>query len=475
VLSVSASQELVVALDASAELPAPGKPAVVDWPGRLGAVASTALAAAITLIVVGAGLQGLGAPRPVPLYVLLGLGAVAARAWASWRRVIALAVGVTALVALNPMFGAVFAGLVGLLALCRRRFWPFVVLLLAGAVVLPKMAYARHYHDPGYWNWLNEPSLALALFASALWWRARASRGEPGGAAPDDALSFCLLYFLPGQAAFPMVFSPRALDRHAQRVQDLQDRQDWVEGPLDDRAPDLRAVAPLLGWFAAKTVALVLLRRLAPQALPHPFLRELIGADVGSLGRGQLWLVVFASYLELYLALAVTADVPVLLARLYGWSLPAPFRAALLAWNPVELWRRWGLYNRALLLQLIYFPLGGGARHRYRNVMLTFLGSALLLHSGWFGSKYWQVGPGGWRDETLYFLLQGLAVCACLRWVPQASHERAPAPWGARWSWRRAAGIAATQSWSALVHVVVLAQGIDLATRGRLIARCLGF
>jgi len=221
-------------------------------------------------------------------------------------------------------------------------------------------------------------------------------------------------------------------------------------------------------------VELVLLRRLAPHALPHAFLREVVAVDVARLGRAQLRLIVFGSYVELYLALAVTADVPVLLARLYGWSVPAPFRAALLAWNPVELWRRWGLYNRALLLQLIYFPLGGGERHRYRNVMLTFLGSALLLHSGWFGSKYWQVGAGGWRDETLYFLLQGLAVCACLRWVPRASSERAPAPWGARWSWGRAAGIAATQTWSALVHVVVLAQGIDLATRGRLIARCLG-
>ena len=28
---------------------------------------------------------------------------------------------------------------------------------------------------------------------------------------------------------------------------------------------------------------------------------------------------------------------------------------------------------------------------------ITFLASALLLHSGWFGSKYWIVGAGGWR------------------------------------------------------------------------------
>jgi len=38
-----------------------------------------------------------------------------------------------------------------------------------------------------------------------------------------------------------------------------------------------------------------------------------------------------------------------------------------------------------VLLSLVYFPLGGGRRHRTRNIMLTFLASALLLHSGWPG------------------------------------------------------------------------------------------
>ena len=368
---------------------------------------------------------------------------------------IALGTGVTALVTLNPIFGVAFSALVGLLATLRRRLWPFALALLAAAIVLPKLAFSRHYHEPGFWNWINEPSLALALFASALWWRARtAPRADAG--AKEDAVSFLLLYFLPGQPAFPMVFSPGVLERHEQRV--------------GARAPDAVSLARSLAWFVAKTVALVLLRRCAA----HGLLGALTAADVAPLGVAQLWRIVLASYVELYLALAVTADVPVLVARLYGWSVPAPFRAALLAWNPVELWRRWGLYNRALLLQLVYFPLGGGGRHRARNVMLTFLASAVLLHSGWFGSKYWQVGPGGWRDETLYFLLQGLAVCACLRFVPQASRERARAPWGVRWSWRRGLGILVTQAWSALVHVIVLAQGIDLATRAKLIARCLG-
>jgi D-alanyl-lipoteichoic acid acyltransferase DltB (MBOAT superfamily) len=202
-------------------------------------------------------------------------------------------------------------------------------------------------------------------------------------------------------------------------------------------------------------------------------LRELSAPMLADTSRAGLWCIVAASYVETYLLLAASADVPILIARLYGWSLPTPFRAPLLAWNPVELWRRWGIYNRQFLLRVVYFPLGGNRRHRYRNVILTFLASALVLHSGWFGSKYLEVGIAGWRDESLYFLLQGLAVCACLALWRRTGKE-VGSDRGLRWSGRRLLATLATQGASALAHVVILAQGIDLAARFRLIGRCLG-
>ncbi|HSY39866.1 MAG TPA: hypothetical protein VLA79_10070, partial [Polyangia bacterium] len=145
-------------------------------------------------------------------------------------------------------------------------------------------------------------------------------------------------------------------------------------------------------------------------------------------------------------------------------------------WNPVELWRRWGIYNRKLLLTLVYFPLGGRERHRTRNVLATFLASALLLHTGWFGSRYWAIGLGGWRDQTVYFLVQGLLVCGCLFYRdvrdPHAD-RRESADHTLRWSWSRAAGTVATQGASALAHVIILAHALPFAARFGLIARCL--
>jgi len=232
---------------------------------------------------------------------------------------------------------------------------------------------------------------------------------------------------------------------------------------------DFRGVANLLGAFVAKAAALAAIQALGP----HVLLRSLTAPDAAGLSWAHLWGVVGLSYAETYLALAVGADIPVLVGRLYGWPLPAPFRAPFLAASPIELWRRWGIYNRRLLLDLVYYPLGGSRAHRYRNVVLTFLASALVLHSGWFGSKYWEVGPAGWRDETIYFMLQALAVCASLAyWDRRGGVPPRDAP--VKWSAARAAAVLATQSYSALVHVVILAQGMDLAARWRLIGRCLG-
>jgi hypothetical protein len=166
-------------------------------------------------------------------------------------------------------------------------------------------------------------------------------------------------------------------------------------------------------------------------------------------------------------------DVAVVVARAFGVRLPHPFRLALLAWNPVELWRRWGIYNRKLLLKLVYFPLGGSDRHRYLNVMLTFLASALVLHSGWIGSRYWEIGAGGWRDESVYFALQGLAVCACLAWW-QLRGKDPRADRALRWSPSRVVATVATQALSAWLHLIVLPQQVPWAERWRLMVRCLG-
>jgi hypothetical protein len=417
-------------------------PAEVAWAWlvRLALTAST-------LAVVALGAARMGARLPPGLLLIWGGGALAAQAVPGARTPIAVGAGVLALAVVNPIFCLYFLALLAALTAARRHVLVAAIVLAVLAIVGPKLAFSTHYHQPGYWSWLKEPNLAAALFVTALWFRHRADARRLGIRPRDEASSFLLLHLFPSHASHPMAFSPALLARPPQL--------------------DGRAIAALAGWFVVKVAALAGLRGLGP----HAFLSGLT-TDPPELSRLSLWGIVLASYVETYLALAASADIPVLVGRLFGFALPNPFRAPLLAWDPIELWRRWGIYNRRLLLELVYFPLGGNRHHQYRNILLTFLASALLLHSGWFGSKYWQVGAAGWRDQSLYFGLQAIAVCGFLAWRDRRGSPRAPDP--TPWSWQRSAGLVATQAWSALAHVVVLAQGIDLAARFRLIGRCLG-
>ncbi len=423
----------------------PPRPRPARWP--VDALRVVAVVG-VTLAVIGIGGAAIGEVLPVRLLVLLGAGALLAQARPELRVAIACAVGALALASMNPTFSVYFVILVGALTVARRHTVVFLVVLVSAAILAPKTAFMLRYHQPGYWNWINEPSLTIALLVSALWLRTRVAAG-PGAATPhDDSLSFALCYLFPSHATNPMPYSPVLLSRA--------------------RLFDARAIVTLLGWFVAKAATLVALRRLGQTA----FLTRLGPGDMDTLARSELWGMVILSYVETCLSLAATADIPVLIGRLFGFPLPDPFRLPLLAGNPVELWRRWGIYNRHVLLQLVYFPLGGGRRRKYLNVMLTFLASALVLHSGWFGSKYWQVGTAGWRDQSIYFLLQGVAVCACLAvWDWSGKDARARAP---RLSLAVIPAIIVTQGWSALVHVTILAPNIQLVDRARLVARCLG-
>jgi hypothetical protein len=409
---------------------------------------------ALTLGAVAVLGPALGIRAPAPVLAAVAAGAVAVHLWPARAFELTALAGVAALAAANPRYVAFHVGLVALLFLARRGTWLLATVLGLLALWLPKHLFTAHYHHPESYTWINESSLVLALFVTASWWRARRDARLPPMAASAPPLAWAVMYFFPGHAINPMVFSPGDVFR-ARRL-------------------DVRGVATGLLLIALKATVHTVIARTVGAAGHLAPLAALDPARLAALSRAGLWLVVAAGYLDLVVTLSGTADVAVVLARLYGWPMPSPFRFALLAWNPVELWRRWGIYNRKLLLTLIYFPLGGNQRHKLRNVMLTFLGSALLLHSGWFGSKYWVVGPGGWRDQTVYFLIQGLLVCACLVYRDARGARDDREARALKLTWGRAAGTVATQAASALVHVMILARALPFGDRFWMIARCLG-
>ncbi len=277
----------------------------------------------------------LGIHPPAPTLVLLALGALAVHLVPERAFEVTALTGLLALAATNRPYALYHAALVGLLFLARNGTWALAGLLGLLAIWLPKHLFASHYHHPAVYGWINEPSLVLALFVTAGWWRTRRDGRLPPAARTASPLAWAVMYLFPGHALNPMVFSPGDVFR-ARRL-------------------DVRGIGAGLLLVAVKAAAHTAIGRLFGQA-------SYAGLDLprmATLTRAELWGIVAINYLDLVVTLSGTSDVAILLARLYGWPMASPFRYALLAWNPVELWRRWGIYNRKLLLTLVYFPLGG--------------------------------------------------------------------------------------------------------------------
>ena len=431
--------------EAAAAVPsAPGSdPAALRRQLLLVTLSRTALAAPILLLLPLAGEQlGTHLKPGICLALMLGLVAVSLVPRRAY-----LLVGLTGLAVMLQWAAVRFLAyhflLISAAFLLRKRPRLLALTMALGVFVIPKEMFRIFYHWAFLHDWISEFMLAHVVLMAAYWHQSR-KRGK----ANEESFSGWLAWLLfPTHPMNPINFAPADI---------------WRE-----RTAGWRAVLESALIVALKAVVVLGLLRMKGRLVDHPA-EALMGASTVG-----LWSAVIQSYLFTALTLSGTADIVILVARLYGWDLPHSFRWALLAWNPVELWRRWAIYNRRLLLTLVYFPLGGGQRHRLLNVMLTFLASGLVLHSGWVGSKYWELGIGGWRDQTVYFLIQGLAVCGCLvfwQWRgkdPTADRQLRLSP-------GRVLGTVATQGFSALVHILVLAPHVAWEDRFRLLGRCFG-
>ncbi len=213
----------------------------------------------------------------------------------------------------------------------------------------------------------------------------------------------------------------------------------------------LRRGFAAVGWAAVKIPVVLCLERRVLPAWGYGRGYDALHAAP----RAELWACLLVVYFYWAVLISLKFDLMVALFRFFGVNVDDNFRWPLLATSPVDLWRRWNIYNRRLLLKFVYFPLGGNRRHVYRNIFLTFLGSALILHTGYCGSPWLGLNPGQLRDWLLYFAAQGTLVCAAYWWLNRPCWERL-----AHSRWRmplRGLGWVFTLGSSAWLHVLPLA------------------
>lgn len=311
----------------------------------------------------------------------------------------------------------------------RARFWG---LLILGTVLGPKLIHHFGRLEHGSWLDLNQNLFAgLFLRYAYFYWERVRGFVPPGGFAEEAAY----LLFVP-QITGMLNLPPSEMAAR------------WGFGWNAGLRRGFEGVA----WAAVKIAALLYVQR---HWLPQWGYGQGIEA-LRTASRAALWGCFLLTYLHWFMLISAKFDLMIALFRFFGVDADDNFRWPLLATSPVDLWRRWNIYNRKLLLKWVYFPLGGKHRHVYPNILATFLASALLLHTGYLGSPWRTVDLWQLRDWLIYFAAQGTLVCGTYWWTQRPFWTTLPTPLRLG---LRGAGWAFTLVSSAWLHVLPLAAG----------------
>ena len=308
------------------------------------------------------------------------------------------------------------------------RFWTG---LAAGVILLPKIIQNCLFLEHGSWLDVNQNLFAGLFLRYAYYFYERRHGLVPAGRFWEHVAYLLFIPQVTGMLNVP--------------PSEMHER--WGYG-----TDSLRRGFASVGWAALKIPVVLVLGQ---QVLPTwGYDRGFAALHAGP--RWALWACLLASYLYWLILVSAKFDLMVALFRFFGLNVDDNFRWPLLATSPLDLWRRWNIYNRRLLLKFVYFPLGGNRRHVYRNIFCTFLPSALLLHTGFMGSPWLWVDPGQLRDWLFYFAMQGAVVCGAYWWLARPFWQRLPRGW--MWP-LRGLGWAFTLLSSAWLHVLPLAAG----------------
>lgn len=174
-------------------------------------------------------------------------------------------------------------------------------------------------------------------------------------------------------------FFPKLISGPITRFHSFQQQQET--SALPDRAQIIEAL-----WLIATGAV--------KKALLADHLGILVDLCVGNLeraGSGDLWLVVVAYGLQLYLDFSGYVDMARGSAKLLGFHLPENFDFPYFSSNLADFWRRWHMTLGDWLRNYLYFPLGGSRRGLGRtclNLMIVMV-IAGLWHGAAWGFVIW--------------------------------------------------------------------------------------
>ncbi|MCL2018956.1 MAG: MBOAT family protein [Oscillospiraceae bacterium] len=110
---------------------------------------------------------------------------------------------------------------------------------------------------------------------------------------------------------------------------------------------------------------------------------SILGGDASVLSVTGAWLGVALFALQIYYDFSGYSDMAIGLGRIFGFTFPENFNYPYISSSITEFWRRWHMTLGGFFRDYVYIPLGGGRRHIWRNLLITWFLTGLWHGASW--------------------------------------------------------------------------------------------
>jgi alginate O-acetyltransferase complex protein AlgI len=109
----------------------------------------------------------------------------------------------------------------------------------------------------------------------------------------------------------------------------------------------------------------------------------ILNGDAGALSVTGAWLGITLFALQIYYDFSGYSDMAIGLGRIFGFEFPENFNYPYISKSVTEFWRRWHMTLGGFFRDYVYIPLGGGRRHIWRNLLITWFLTGLWHGASW--------------------------------------------------------------------------------------------
>ena len=156
-----------------------------------------------------------------------------------------------------------------------------------------------------------------------------------------------------------------------------------IAAQIENRKVNWEMISSGVGRFCFGLFKKVVVANIASELVDKYMIYTYHGDGNFDLSSYEAWFGIIMFSVQIYFDFSGYSDMAIGLGKMYGFTYDENFKHPYAAQSVGDFYRRWHISLGTFLRDYVYFPLGGGRKNRYRNILIVW-----LLTGFWHGASW---------------------------------------------------------------------------------------